>query len=131
MLTSTVSSMLQQTRLFDVSYAGLVSGNNRVLEAVAQLLAERCRMRAALIALGHVDAYEVEPLNVKDQLAAFVAGDTRIGSPEDPWRIMDANHQLIARFYIEADEHGRCCHRWSGDAAFLATMERLAKDNVH
>lgn len=101
-----------------------------MLEALLRVFTERRRMLAALYALGHDRAYEIEPRNIDEQIASFTVGDTCIGTQDDPFIIMSEKDELIARWYIEADEEG-CSVRMSGSAEFMATMEKLAGDTVH
>lgn len=103
-----------------------------MLDALADVFAERRKMMDALIEMGHADVIEEEPRGLMDHLAMVKRGhNASIGSPEDPFRILSAaDRRLIASYYIDAwvdDRSVQCEVRFSGSAAFMDAMEVIAE----
>lgn len=88
-----------------------------VLEALTHVFAEQRRMVQALIELGYDLAFELRPTS------------SELGTPDDPFRILEReNGPLIARWYVEIDEHGtRPLVRLYGRDDFMAKLEEIAR----
>lgn len=105
-----------------------------MLEALAHVLTERRRMYDALVAMGYVDAYELEPHGYREQLERLADGSGRsIGSPDDPFVLM-CERQPIARYYIKV-VRDRCVVIPAGSVRFMKTLRempvRVAGITVH
>jgi hypothetical protein len=81
-------------------------------------------MHDALLAMGHVDVYEIEPRGYREQLRRFAEGSAEcIGSEDDPFVLM-ASSKPIARYYIRA-MRDRCVVVLTGSAKFMSALDRL------
>jgi hypothetical protein len=98
-----------------------------VLKALAQMLGEQLRMRRAMRELGHAEATERTPKDLKQHLEQVEREEGgRIGTPEDPFTLHDDQDRLVARYYLEADDNEFRVHV-TGSAAFLEAYEAVAQ----
>jgi hypothetical protein len=82
-------------------------------------------MYDALVAMGYVDAYELEPRGYREQLERLVDGSGKsIGSPDDPFVLM-CERQPIARYYIKI-VHDRCVVIPAGSVKFMKTLREMS-----
>lgn len=118
---------LQGDTVLDLSCRGVAYPYRIVLKALAQMIGEQLRMRRAMRELGHVEATERVPKDLEAHLEQVERDEGgRIGTPEDPFTLHDADDRLVARYYLEADDREFRVHV-TGSAAFLAAYEAAAQ----
>lgn len=106
-----------------------------MINAIADVVEEERRMRAALELLGHSDWKMREPLDLEHQLARLRQGsESRLGTPDDPFVLLvrdgkTGRFQPMVRYYIEADEE-RCLVHVSGSLEFMCALEEISEETT-